>query len=87
MHTCEKFQKSRSPKIENVDEMLNVLQKVAEVLYQPGTQSLYPKTLSSTAVWLPITDKKEEGKWLDFYEETEIDLRQGIYGNTGALLV
>ena len=84
MKTCEKFQKSRSPKIENVDEMLNFLQKVAEVIYQPGTQSQYPKALMSTAVWLPITDKKQEGKWLDFYDDKQIDLLQGRTGMTGA---
>ena len=82
MQTCQKMQNARSPKLENVDEMFVFLKKIAEIVYQPGTQTLFPNALGSS-VWSSLSDAEEEGHWMDWYSKTEIDLLQGLSGEVG----
>ena len=78
MQTCQKLQDSRATKIENKAEFKSFLKKIADVARIPGTKTLYPNGYQ--AAWLAVTDEKEEGIWLDWYSEQEIDLLDSATG-------
>ena len=61
MQTCQKLQHARAPRIETLDELYVIAKKIAEVVYQPGTQNLYPQS-HSPAIWLAITEEDDD-KW------------------------
>ena len=82
MQTCQKLENSRVPKLTNVQEMEIYLQKIAEMYYIPGTSKYYPGAVSET-VWMAITDKMEEGKWIDWYTGEHINLTDGVSGSLG----
>ena len=81
MQACEKLDKSRSPNIENVDEMNVFLKNLAETVYIPGTLKVYPKALSS--IWLAITDENEEENWVDWYNGNSVNILDGVNGQLG----
>ena len=81
MQTCENMDKSRSPSLENVDEMNEFLKKFAEAVYIPGTSKQFPNALISS--WLAITDKDEEGNWVDWYNGNSVNLFEGAIGQIG----
>ena len=81
METCQKLQHARAPRIETLDELYVIAKKIAEVVYLPGTQNLYPQS-HSPAIWLAITEE-EDDKWLDWYTKTEVNLLAGLSDNQG----
>ena len=81
MQTCEKLDKSRGPKLENVDEFNTFLKKIAETVYFPGTSKLFPNALA--AYWISITDESVEGTWVDWFTGDSVDLTNASSGQLG----
>ena len=70
---CEKFPSTRSPSVASEKEFLAVMRAVERILIDPETGNLNPGVLSY-GYWIPVTDSRIEGKWVDFYTSAPVDI-------------
>ena len=73
MFFCEKLPDTRAPSVASDKEFLDVMRAAEKILIDPATGNLYPGALSY-AYWLPVTDSKVEGEWVDFYSSDTVDI-------------
>ena len=63
MHHCQKLG-SRVPSVSNLCDWLKLQESLKEDLYEKG--------LNTMDLWLPVSDRRREGEWRDFYTENVI---------------
>ena len=66
MFFCEKLPDTRSPSVATEKKFNDTLRAVSRIIFDPLTGQLYPGSLSG-AYWIPVTDNKKEGHWVEFY--------------------
>ena len=79
MFFCEKLRDTRAPSVASDKEFLDVMRAVEKILIDPATGDLYPGALSH-AYWLPVTNNKIEGQWVDFYSSDPVDIGGVVSG-------
>ena len=70
---CEKFPNTRAPSVASEKEFLDVMRAVEKIIHDPQTGNLNPGAVSY-AYWIPITDSKIEGEWVDFYTSDSVNI-------------
>ena len=77
---CVKLPNTRSPSVASEKEFLDVLRVVEKIIHDPLSGNLNPGVVSY-AYWIPITDRKIEGQWVDFYTSDPVDIMGVAAGN------
>ena len=70
---CQKFPNTRSPSVASDKEFLDVMKAVERIIIDPATGTEYPGVLGG-GYWIPVTDSKIEGQWVDYYTSDPVDI-------------
>ena len=70
---CEKLPNTRSPSVASEKELLNVMRAAEKPFIDPET-GIFNAGVFGAAYWIPITDSKIEGQWVDFYTSDPVDI-------------
>ena len=71
---CEKFPNTRAPSVATEKDLLNLMKAMERIMFDPETGSRYQGVISN-AYWIPVTDSKIEGQWVDFYTLDPVDIK------------
>ena len=69
---CEKFPNTRAPSVASDKEFLDVMRATERIVIDPETG--YEWDGKVTGYWIPITDSKMEGHWVDYYTSDPVDI-------------
>ena len=72
---CEKFPNTRAPSVGTKKEFLDVMRAVERIVID-----------SSTGYWIPITDSKIEGQWVDYYTSYPVDINALATSSNGGIV-
>ena len=70
---CEKLPNSRSPSVASEEQFLDVMKAIERITIDPAIGNEYPGSLFG-AYWLPVTDSRIEGHWVDYYTNNPVDI-------------
>ena len=73
MFFCEKLPNTRAPSVATKKKFLDMIRAVDRIIFDPVTGNMYPGSIGS-AYWIPITDRKIEGQWVDFYTSDPVNI-------------
>ena len=79
---------TRSPSVASDEELLDVIRKVKKI------QSLSPRGELNFGIWIPVTDSKIEGQWVDYYTSEPVEIKDvaageidgGVAQNCGVIM-
>ena len=70
---CEKFPHTRAPSVATEKKFLEVMTTVEKIIHHPETGTLN-HGVPSYAYWIPVTDSKIEGEWVDYYTSDPVNI-------------
>ena len=73
MFFCAKLPNTRSPSISSEEEFLDMMGTVDKIIHDPETGNLNPG-VPGISYWIPVTDEKIEGQWVDYYTSDPVDI-------------
>ena len=73
MFFCAKLPNTRSPSISSEEEFLDMMGTVDKIIHDPETGNLNPG-VPAISYWIPVTDEKIEGQWVDYYTSDPVDI-------------
>jgi hypothetical protein len=79
MFFCEKLPSTRSPSVTSDKEFLDLMKAVERIIIDPATGTTKPGIFEG-AYWIPLTDSKNEGQWVDFYSLDPVDIKSAVAG-------
>ena len=75
MLLCEKLPDARAPSVTSDNEFLELMKATSRIIVDPATGNFYPGCVSGGgAYWIPVTDSKIEGQWVDYYTSDPVDI-------------
>ena len=73
MFFCEKFPNTRAPSVSSEKEFLDLMKATDRIIIDPETGNDNPG-VEGGAYWIPVTDSRVEGQWVDFYTSNPVDI-------------
>ena len=70
---CEKLPKTRAPSVATEKKFLDMMKAIDRIIFDPATGNRNPGVIGA-AYWIPVTDRKIEGQWVDFYSSDSLDI-------------
>ena len=79
MAFCKKFPNTRSPSVASDKEFLDKMRALERIIMDPVAGEHYPGVISP-GFWIPVTDSKVEGQWVDYYTSDPVDISGVVAG-------